>query len=162
MATSRARAGFHGGGTLTLAVHPRQASLRQRVSVQEAQVRRLEAQSERGSSRGDDSDDDAGNDGGDSSYVGEHRPPRRRLSVSVALRSPGSGPLMISPMQTPVMTPRSSTPRSEASTPRRGSGNASGADAGGASATRLYELQADIASLRCVPAVQLRACAGDC
>ena len=118
------------------------------MAVQEAQLRRLEARNEGAGACGDESDDDASNNGNAGGSVGEHRPPRRRLSISVALRSPGSGPLMISPMQTPVMTPRTSTPRSEGSTPRRSSVAASASDGGDVTAARLYELQSDIASLR--------------
>lgn len=123
-----------------------QASLRQRVNVQEAQLRRLElASRDGGSEDGVDSSDAPGST--------SDMPPRplassgssRRLSIAVSLRSPGSGPLLISPMQSPAVTPRSNTPRSDTSSPRRDS-RVSETDA--TAAAKVYELQSEVAKLK--------------
>lgn len=122
------------------------ASLRQRVNVQEAQLRRLELASRDGAS-------EDGVDSSDAPGSTSDMPPRplassgssRRLSIAVSLRSPGSGPLLISPMQSPAVTPRSNTPRSDTSSPRRDS-RVSETDA--TAAAKVYELQSEVAKLK--------------
>ena len=130
-----------------------QAALRQRVNAQEIKLRALDSQ--QGAMDADGQSDTACADGAtnDASSVGDRsvgRPPARpltasssarRLSISVGLRSPGSGPLLISPMQSPAVTPRSVS--STGSSPRVGEDERD-------DASRLYRLQAQVAQYRCV------------